>query len=810
MRKIGLALALLITATAGALTTDWMPARAQTATPSVGVEEVVVTAQRRSEALSKVPASISAFTNERMDQLDVKDFSDLVRYTPGVNLDKESNDISIRGVNSTAGDATTGIYIDDTPIQLRSLGFGSDNTLPAVFDLERVEVLRGPQGTLFGAGSEGGTVRYITPQPSLTDYSVYAKTEFSSTEYGDPSYEAGAAVGGPIVDEQIGFRVSGWWRHDGGYIDQVNYLTGATIDKNTNRTDTMVLHGAVTWQPFQQLTITPSVFYQDRRMNNDDEYWLSLSNPDKGDYVTGTPELMGNKDRFVLPALKLDYDMSGVELISDTSFFERHQEVQDYSATLYDLSYFQQAVDSRHLPDFVTRCHRGLCGYYRRTFFKQGLDAPPLLLPTGPFLPGFGDTDPFGFYRAQNIVTNKQQNFTQEVRLQSNDSNSPLSWILGAFYTNQKQLSVEEIHDPQLPALTEYLWGDTIENVWGEGLLPNGDDYINHTEGHEWQAAVFGNATIAITPDLKLQIGARVAKTHFDFSNFANGAQNGGFTGPDSGKQDETPFTPMTSLTWQFTPDDMVYATVAKGYRIGGANPLFPIVFCKEISTEPTSYDSDTVVSYEAGTKDKFFDRLLVSGSLFYLEWNNIQQAVTLPSCGFRYITNQGSAVSKGFDLEGEWLVTDQLDLNFSLGYTDAYYTSTSVSAGLIQAVNGDKLPGSPWTFSLGAQYTAPVFGHDSFVRLDYEFTSRETGLTPNRDPATTLFDPGLVAEPETNVVTLRAGTTLDRVSVSVFADNLLNSHPQLNLSHQDEFTLLYEATTLRPRTVGITAVYRY
>src|SRR4051812_44104792 len=98
MRKTGVALALLITATAGALTTDWMPARAQTATPSVGVEEVVVTAQRRSEALSKVPASISAFTNERMDQLDVKDFSDLVRYTPGVNLDKESNDISIRGV----------------------------------------------------------------------------------------------------------------------------------------------------------------------------------------------------------------------------------------------------------------------------------------------------------------------------------------------------------------------------------------------------------------------------------------------------------------------------------------------------------------------------------------------------------------------------------------------------------------------------------------------------------------------------------------------------------------------------------------
>jgi iron complex outermembrane receptor protein len=781
---------------------------AQTAAPSAGVEEVVVTAQRRSEALSKVPASISAFTTERMDQLNIKDFSQLVNFTPGVALDEHSGDISIRGVNSTAGDATTGIYIDDTPIQLRSLGFGSDNTLPAVFDLERVEVLRGPQGTLFGAGSEGGTVRYITPQPTLSDFSVYGKSELSTTQYGDPSYEAGMAAGGPIVENQLGFRVSGWWRHDGGYIDQVNYLTGATIDENTNRTNTLVLRGALAWEPNANLTITPSVFFQSRRMHNDDEYWLALSNPGNGDYVTGTPERMGDHDHFVLPAVKVDYDMGGVELISNTSYFDRRQEVQDYSGTLYDLSYFQQAVDFGFLPDFETRCSAGLCGYYRK--IRHHEPGPPLLLPTGPNLPGFDDVAPFGFYKARNVVTNTQQNFTQEVRLQSTDPNSPLTWILGAFYTHQDQLSIEEINDPQLPALTEYLWGDTIENVWGEGLLPNGDDYINHTLGHEWQAALFGNATITITDTLKLQVGARVAKTHFDFTNFADGAQNGGFTGPDTGKQDETPFTPMTSLTWQITPDNMVYGTVAKGYRIGGANPLFPISFCTEISVEPSSYTSDSVVSYELGTKNKFFDRLQLGGSVFYLEWNNIQQAITLPSCGFRFVTNQGSAISKGFDLEGQWLATDHLDFDFSFGYTDSYYSATSISAGLVQAINGDKLPGSPWTLSLGAQYTTPILGYDSFIRLDYTFNSRETGLSPSRDPLTTLFDPGLVPQPETNIVNLRAGTTIDRFSVSIFAENLLNSHPQLNLSHQDSGTLLYEATTLRPRTVGITAVYRY
>ncbi len=292
----------------------------------------------------------------------------------------------------------------------------------------------------------------------------------------------------------------------------------------------------------------------------------------------------------------------------------------------------------------------------------------------------------------------------------------------GFFYSNQSQLSVEEIaNDPQLPALTQYLWGLTMQQGWGEDLLPNGDDYINDTRGHEHQTAAFVNATYGIIPDvLKLQVGARIAQTHFDFSNFSDGAQNFGPLQGTPGKKNETPFTPMANLTWQINDDYMVYATAAKGYRIGGANPLFPVSACSEITVEPESYDSDSVWSYEAGTKDKFFGgRLQASGSIYYLKWNNIQQTVALPSCGFRYTTNQGGAVSKGFDLEGEWLPIDNLDIDFSLGYTDAHYTSTSESAGLILANPGDKLPGSPWSFSLGARIHEDGDGAspDSFAR---------------------------------------------------------------------------------------------
>src|SRR5579871_2717260 len=135
-----------------------------------GLQEVVVTATRREESLSKVPISVTALTQDTLDQKGIKDFQDIVRFTPGVSIDNSgTNAISIRGISSSGGAGTTGIYLDDTPIQMRALGFNPDDTLPKTFDLDRVEVLRGPQGTLFGSGSEGGTVRYIMTQPSVVD-----------------------------------------------------------------------------------------------------------------------------------------------------------------------------------------------------------------------------------------------------------------------------------------------------------------------------------------------------------------------------------------------------------------------------------------------------------------------------------------------------------------------------------------------------------------------------------------------------------------------------------------------------------------
>jgi len=766
--------------------------------PSTEVGEVVVTATRQSQNLSKVPESVSAFTAKKMDVLDIKSMADLAKFTPGITYDEERHDVYIRGISSTAGSGTTGVYIDDTPIQVRALGLNANNTLPAVFDLDRVEVLRGPQGTLFGAGSEGGTVRYITPQPSLTTFSATAHSEVSFTDDGSPSYETGVAAGGPIVDDQLGFRLSAWGRHDGGWINRVDYTDLGATQGDANYVNTYVLRGALAWQPVANLMVTPSIYYQNRLQNNYDQYWVSISNPGSGNYLSGTPDKMADKDHFYLPALKIEYDLPSVKFISNTAYYDRFEHVNGYSGTLYDLSYFQQltsgGIDPQGNP--CAQC---------------ATDPSPLLTATGPNLPGFGN------YVAHNLITNSQENFTQEFRLQSADSNARLNWTSGFFFSYDTQRSIEEINDPQLPALTQYLWGEDMITAWGQNLLPNGDDYLNDTTGHDRQIALFADGTYAITEQLKFNVGVRYAWTHFDYHNLNTGPQDllddGGAPAIVSGSKDETPFTPKVNLTYQVTPDDMVYGTVSMGYRIGGATPPLPAVACG--GDFPTSYSSDTTLNYEVGTKDRFLDRSLsVAASAYYIQWNNIQQAVYVPSCGIQYTANLGNAVSKGFDLQGEWKVTRSLDLEATAGYTDAEYSTDAVQqlngGPLVLARKGDSLDVAPWTLTVGAQYNFTLFDHDAFVRADDEFNAKRTRPIPAEDFNTAFYDAGLRPDPATNELSARAGLNFDKWDLALYAENLLDAHPQLDLNHQDQYTLLYEATTFRPLTIGLAATYKY
>lgn len=776
---------------AGALIAPWIvtPAFAGDSAAPTDPNEVVVTATRREELLSKVPISVTALTQKAMDVQGIKNFADLGALVPGVEFDENDNTVSIRGISSKAGAGTTGIYLDDTPIQIRQVGTIPSNALPEVFDLQRVEVLRGPQGTLFGAGSEGGTVRYITPQPSLDHYSAYTRSELAFTQHGDPTYEVGAAIGGPIVQDKLAFRVSASARRDGGYTDRVDYHTNQVIAPRDDWGTVETLRMALTWAPDPSFLITPSVMVQERYYNDYGQYWEALSNPDKGVYHNGDPVQLWDRDRFILPALKIEKDFGSVKLISNSAYFY-HKDISNYDASLYNLSFLQQFA------------------------------AQPLLTPTGPSIPGLYS------YVADGRVINKQDNFTQEFRLQSSDPDSKLSWVVGVFLAKDRQENTELMIDPQFDAINEAVFQRTGSFVWKRrgvhyGLIDGLYSYTGEFVTHDEQVAGFGEANYDITDKLKITGGLRYAWTHFDFTNFQDGPYN--MPGPSggSGQHSETPLTPKLSISYQVTPDDLVYATAAKGFRVGGANAPVPLSFCKNALHQlgqvsiPDSYDSDSVWSYEIGAKGRFWDRRIsVAASAYYIDWNNIQQNVYLAQCGFQYTANLGQAVSKGFDLQMDGHVTPRVTLSLEVGYTDAHYTTTT-QAGTgptapILVAEGDVLPAAPWTAAFGAQYGFSVAHHDAYIRGDLQWTRRNDGLLPSQDPLTDSYDAAIPATPTQHYLSLRSGIQFSDWNLSAFVNNALNSHPELTRSHEDQNSVLFYGTTLQPRTIGVEAAYRY
>lgn len=767
--------------------------------PSAGADpvntaDIVVTATRKSEILSRVPISISAFDTKKLDIVGIKTAQDLARFTPGIAIDPTTNSISIRGISSSAGSGTTGIYIDDTPVQIRNIDVEATNSLPNVFDLARVEVLRGPQGTLFGTGAEGGAIRYITNQPSLTTYTATAHAEVAATQGGAPSYEMGAALGGPIIKDTLGFRISAWYRQDGGWIDRVDYQTGATMKSNANQSGTYVLRGALTYSPGGDWTITPAINFENRRKNNWDLYYISSSNPSSGQFATGSPDPQYDHDRFYIASLKIEHGGDTVHFVSNTSYYNRNEDLSLFSGTLYNLSYYEHFTSGGTDP-------RG----YACTTCASGL----LLSPTGPNLGAFGR------YQALGLTSNTQKNFTQEVRLESVDKAARFGWLIGAFYGRNTQFNNDYDVDPQLPALTQYLWGETMQQAWGENLLPGNLNYTSKITAHDEQEAIFANVTYKVTEKLKIDAGLRFAITHFDYSAYSDGPtyiyDNGGLPVTAGQPKNEHPLTPKVNISYQADHGNLFYATYAKGYRVGGATPPLPSDICG--GTFPTDYNSDSVNSYEIGAKNKLFGgHLSVASSAFYVKWKNIQTSNYVPTCGLNFTTNSGTATSKGFDLQARIMVDSHLSIEATTGYTSATFDEDAAVAGtgFIVAAKGDAIDIPPWTATLAAQYDFQIGDRKGFVRADGEFASHRTRPSVAEDPLTEFYDPGLRQNPPTFQASARAGITIARLDIAVFANNVLNAHPILYLNHEDAQTPLYGATTFRPRTFGLSLNWQY
>lgn len=763
-----------------------LPALIATTTPipgatrneAVTLGEILITAERREERSQDVPISVSAYSRAVMDAQGSHGIDDIARVTPGVNFGRginynsESSVISIRGIASIAGAATTGVYIDDTPIQSRHLSFGTFDAFPQLFDLDRVEVLRGPQGTLFGSGSEGGTIRFITPEPNLDEYSTYARAEAGGTAHAGPVSEIGVAGGGPLVEERVALRASMSYRYEGGYVDRIDWHTRQVADPNSNAGTTKTARLAAKWAVNDRLSIVPSIYYQYRHIDDTAAWWAPVAarpDPTGGQFVqplrNGNAIANPSTDAFTLSALKFDWNLGAIRLSSNTSYFKRNQ------AAVSDYTEYDRAV------------------FLGNPYPRAGVEAAT--------------------YWAEN-----QENWTQELRLESSNANARAKWTAGLFYQHAFEDTLQNVYDPLLVAQLGF-------PVYDGGYLFHQAPFSSL----DVQTAVFGQTDLQLANRLTLTLGLRYSKTDYTGHAYYAGPIVGAAVS-STGSLTEHPLTPKMGLSFRPDSDTLVYATVAKGYRIGGTNPAVG-QFCYGgsgsalgaigLARVPPQYDADSVWSYEVGTKNSFAEgRALLDLSAYVTRWNDIQQNVQLTACGFQFTANLGKAVSKGIDLRSEIRLSHALVVGATFSLIDAYYTQTVKLAPKALSIvqDGDHIAGSPWSVAGFARADFPIFALDGYARADFQYAARQSDRVPNQDPLDGQYGLWFAQVPSQSYTSLRAGLKWRGLDLSLFAQNLFDTHPRLTVNQDvaspSGGTPLLYVISWRPRTMGLTAIFHY
>jgi iron complex outermembrane recepter protein len=721
------------------------------------IEEISVTAEKREESLGVVPISASVFTSAEMDAAGIKGINEIAARIPGVEYDYETQfgpgiltKLGIRGIASDIGASTTGIYVDDVPIQWRQSGFG--NIYPFAFDLTRVEVLRGPQGTLFGAGAEGGAIRFITTEPSLTEFTGQYRAEVVQTESGGPSYEAGAAAGGPLVAGRVGLRISAWYREDAGYVDRVNPFNGATADRHANRSVSQAVRAALTLAPTESLRITPSFSYQSQQRNDSPIFYPYLSNTRAGDFSNGKLLRQPSRDGFTLASLKVEQQFGFARLTAVASYFDRP------AHALFD------ATNEAGILFF---------GGYGN--------------PMGPEFPAsYANAVP-------DMLTLHQSQQSEEVRLTSADPEARIQWVAGQFYSRAHQAFTEDIY---------------------ESGAPDNPGFYDRDDTTDTIVAAFAHLNARLSRDWTLSGGVRVDRTRSEETSYA-----GGFAFPDlppatRGLTHETPLTPQFGLSYRPDEHNFLYATVAKGFRVGGINRQIP-ASCGAVA--PPSYTSDTVWSHEIGTKNLLLDgHLQLAGSIFEIDWSNVQTNFT-PGCGFNYVANAGAARSTGFDLEVSVFPLHALSMNISVGYDSVHFTKTILNVAGEVLVDRDAVVGgvpsvpSPWIGAANVRYEWPITREvTGCARIDEIVHSHNHGPFTQLDPNASSYDPRLAADPATSMLNLRLCLLWSKLDLQAFVNNAWDAHPLLQSSADAPGSLLTYAHTMTPRTWGLTGAWRF
>jgi outer membrane receptor protein involved in Fe transport len=720
-----------------------------------------------------------------------------------------------------------------------------------------VEVLRGPQGTLYGGSSQGGTIRFITPQPSLTRYSAYTRGEVSSVKGGDLSYEGGLAVGGPIVQDKLGFHASTFYRKTGGYTDYVDPLTPGfpTRIENGDDGDTTALQAAITWAATERGRVTLNYYssYVHTGDQSAGSHVLESNTPivvNQSCYrVAPAPTVTGNPAPVACNSAGVTYVRRGATLgpfnnLGPNDTFERITQPSNTYTFLPSLvvDYDFDKMTFKSATSFIHDQTKGLT-LLNAQWTRITIDGTYGNLPLRPGLP-LNWIDP-AISNAAGIVRSKNQRYgmTQEFRFSSAANATPFNWVGGIFFSNIRGTSYyDSFEDPTRVAMAAY--GINTFQRFGVGQTtspaPGGSTSNRYQTLKDTEIAAFGEGNYFITDKLKVTAGLRWSRVSFSYHQELWGSINGSLDprtvtcGITDGSVSESPITPKLGLQYQATENDMFYVSASKGYRPGGVNTPLSETICGPrvaqlgltIPGLPTTYNSDTVWSYEGGAKVAVFgNRLRVNSSVFRIDWTNVQLPVTLGGgCGQVFSINAGTARSEGFDLEAQARIFRGLTANLAVGYTNARYVETATigtgPTAPVVAVGGQKFVMPPWSATISFRYDFQVADKNAYVRVEDRYQAKYT----RNYLGTTAYSPDTTKGAPRNIVNARVGVEFRGFDVNLFVNNVGN-YKSGNRSggrsgcsgttgdfctSYTNFNPIYSMESPRPREIGLQAAYRY
>jgi iron complex outermembrane receptor protein len=748
-----------------------------------GLAEITVTAEKYNSTIQNTSISMSALTGDQLTAQGISTVEDIVREVPGLSMRTSGpglTEYEARGLASNGGASpTVGFYLDEVPLSPPALSQAGKVVIdPDLYDINRVEVLRGPQGTLYGSGSMGGTVKVVTNQPKLDTYEGSVQGTLSDTQGGSGNGGGNVMLNIPF-GSTLALRVVASDTYRSGWIDRVvvspfpqdpppppnpppyrgNVLAGPITDVITN-VNTENLYGArasLLFQPTADFSVTATAFYQRLVMGGYDTF----DSPPGAEY-------MAHYEAFDIPEPVADtVHIYSVTAVANLGFADLT------SATAYWQRYEHQTQDASESSSVAN-------GVY-----------PYVALP-------FSENDP-------------SQQSSEEIRLTSRGDDR-LHWVTGAFFSDLHSLWQEWGTNP--------LYAEPVVN-------PTGLIYAANNPYHVDQYALFADGSYKITDTLKLSAGLRWYRyaSSQDQQEWGADGPFGAAVPPRSRTTaNDSGYNPRINLSYSPNADLTTYVSASKGFRPGGANMILPApntppLYCT--TTAPRSFGSDNVWDYEIGEKAKMFDNwLTVNSDFYYIKWTGIQQTLLI-SCGYQYQANAGDGRSFGPELEINAKLSDQWFITASAAYTDARVTQPNATflnflTTVARTPNGNfycatetgctapilNVPKD--TASLALTYTTPVL-------QNYTLTARvaDSFVGSSYDEAY-FFGFQL---PSYSIANARVSLSTDRWSANVFVDNLANKVAELSAnttSFQFNEAGVTRFSTNQPRTFGTQINYKF